>query len=217
MRRCHLCSFPGALGDAPLSLTFDLRRHMKTPQIMQLITALVAVTAGRVEGAELGFYERFTSLVQTNGYGPDLTNTTLLLLKTKQVGELAGVKLGMGMSAAVEKWGKPRFFSGCRAGCPVLMFGHGSMAFIGDSVVRVSISPNMVPGLCFEGGLTATNTPTEFARVLGVPTPGPAQWALDVDCPAGVLVLRWTHFKAGGWQLGWLSLEQPESARDRGP
>jgi len=59
----------------------------------------------------------------------------------------------------------------------------------------------MVPGLRFEGGLTATNTPTEFAQVLGVPAPGPARWDLDVDCPAGVMVLRWSHFKPGGWQL----------------
>ena len=188
---------------------------MRTLLMILLLGAVLGVAASRGNGAEFDYYERFASLTQTNRFGPALTNATLSLTRIKQNGEIAGVKLGSGMSEAVERWGKPRnMYAECGGG-PVLMFGHGSMAFKGDKVVRVSISPNTVPGLRFEGGLTATNTPAQFAKALGVPDPGPGPWALYVDCPYGVVELRWSHFAVGGWQLGWLSLGPSGSAQTK--
>ncbi len=185
---------------------------MRTLATILLLGALVGFASSRGNAAEFNFYERFASLTQTNLFGPDLTNATLSLAKIMQNGEIAGVKLGSGMSEAVERWGKPRNLYAQCGGGPVLIFGHGSVAFRGDKAVRVSISPNTVPGLRFDGGLTATNTPAQFAKALGVPDPGPAPWALYVDCPYGVIELRWTHFAVGGWQLAWLSIGPPESA-----
>ncbi len=188
---------------------------MRTLFAIVLLGALLGFIAFSVNAAEVDFYERFASLTQTNRWGPDLTNATLSLTEIRQRGKIAGVKLGSGMSEAVEKWGKPRNLYAQCGGGPVLMFGHGSLAFRGDKVVRVSLSPNTVPGLRFEGGLTATNTPAEFAKALGVPDPGPAPWALYVDSPHGVMELRWTHFAVGGWQLGWLSLGSQEPAETK--
>jgi hypothetical protein len=193
----------------------DERTDMRTFRTILLLGAAVGFAASRVDGAETDFYERFASLTQTNHFRPDLTNATLSLTKIKQSGEIAGVKLGSGMSQAVERWGKPRNMITQCAGGPILNFGHGTLAFRGDRVVRVSISPNTVPGLVFDGGLTATNTPAQFARALGVPDPGPAPWALYVDCPYGIMELRWSHFAVGGWQLGWLSLGPPEPAQTK--
>jgi hypothetical protein len=188
---------------------------MTTRIVIRIIGAVTGLALCAAHGADPDFYGRFTSLIQTNHFGPELTNATLSLTKMKQSGEIASVKLGSGMSEAVEKWGKPRnMYASCGDG-PLLMFGHGSMAFRGDKVVRISISPNTVPGLRFEGGLTATNTPAEFARVLGVPDPDPAPWALYVDCPCGVLELHWSHFAVGGWLLSSLSLAPPESTPDK--
>jgi hypothetical protein len=187
---------------------------MKTRWI-QVIAALVGFTVSAVGGAEFDFYERFTSLIQTNRWGPDLTNATLSVIKIKQSGEIAGVKLGSRMSEAVERWGKPRNIYAHCGGGPILMFGHGSMAFRGDRVVRVSLAPDTVPGLRFEHGLMATNTPAQFARVLGVPDPGPAPWALYVDCPYGVMELRWSHFAVGGWHLSSISLGPAEAVQDK--
>jgi len=190
---------------------------MKTRLMIRIIGALAAVGLCAAHGADQDFYELFSSLIQTNHFGPNLTNATLSLINMKQSSEIAGVKLGSGMSEAVEQWGKPRNLYAQCGGGPVLMFGHGTLAFKGDKVVRVSISPNTVPGLRFEGGLTPTNTPAQFAKVLGVPDPGPAPWALYVDCPYGVMELRWSHFAIGGWQLGWLSLgpSEPEQTKSR--
>jgi hypothetical protein len=191
--------------------------RMKTSMLIQVVAALAGLNLCAAQGAEFDFYERFTSLFQTNRFAPDLTNATLSLAKIKESGEIAGVKLGNGMSEAVEKWGKPcNIYAYCGGG-PVLMFGHGSMAFRGDQVARVSISPNTVPGLRFEGGLTATNTPAQFARVLGLPAPGPARWELSTDCAGGVLELRWSHFAVGGWQLSWLNLGPAESSQGKTP
>ncbi len=197
--------------------SFDERINMRTLLTILLLGAVLGFAATGVNGAESDYYERFASLIQTNSFGPNLTNATLSLINMKQSSEIAGVKLGSGMSEAVEKWGKPRNLYAQCGGGPVLMFGHGTLAFKGDKVVRVSISPNTVPGLRFEGGLTATNTPAQFAKVLGVPDPGPAPWALYVDCPYGVMELRWSHFAIGGWQLGWLSLgpSEPEQTKSR--
>jgi hypothetical protein len=189
---------------------------MRTLLKILLLGATLEFAVFRVNAADFDFYERFASLTQTNRFGPDLTNATLSLTKIRQNGEIAGVKLGSGMSEAVEKWGKPRNLYAQCGGGPVLMFGHGSMAFKSDKVVRVSISPNSVPGLRFEGGLTATNTPAQFAKALGVPDPGPAPWALYVDCSYAVMELRWSHFAVGGWQLSSLSLGPPDTAQDKG-
>src|SRR5580765_5396025 len=179
---------------------------MRTLLTILLLGAVPGFAETRVDGAESDFYERFASLTQTNSFGPNLTNEILSLGKMKQSGEIAGVSLGSRMTEAVQKWGKPRNMYAQCGGGPLLMFGHGTLAFKGDKVVRVSISPNTVPGLRFEGGLSATNTPAEFAKALGVPDPGPAPWALYVDCPYGEMELRWTHFAVGGWQLAWLSV-----------
>jgi len=187
---------------------------MKTP-LLRVLAALVGFAVCSVDGAEFDFYERFTSLIQTNRWGPDLTNAALSVVRMKQSGEIAGVKLGAKMSETVERWGTPRnIYANCGGG-PVLMFGHGSIAFRGDKVVRVSISPDTVPGLHFEGGLTATNTPAQFAHILGVPDSGPAPWALYVDCPYGVMELHWSHFAVGGWRLSLLSLGPPETVQDK--
>src|SRR5262249_55793974 len=158
------------------------------------------------QGAETDFCERFASLIQTNHFGPDLTNATLSLVKMKQSSEIAGVKLGSGMSQAVERGGKPPHLYPVFGGGPLPLVGHASLAFRGDKVVRISISPDPLPGLRFDRGLTATSTPAEFARVLAVPDPGPAPWALYVDCPYGVMELRWGHFAVGGWKLSSLTL-----------
>src|SRR4051812_32742848 len=124
---------------------------MRTLLRIPVIAAILLLAASRADAGEFDFYERFASLTQTNYFRPDLTNAILSLTKIMQKGEIAGVKLGSGMSEAVEKWGKPRNLYAQCGGGPVLMFGHGSMAFKGDKVVRVSISPNTLPGLRLEG------------------------------------------------------------------
>jgi hypothetical protein len=191
------------------------RIDMRSLLTILLISATLGLIAPRVNGAEFDFYERLASLTQTNCFGPDLTNATLSLSRMKQSGEIAGVKPGSGMSEAVQKWGKPRNMYALCGGGPLLMFGHGSLAFKGDKVVRIEIYPSTFPGLRFEGGLTVTNTPAQFAHALGVPEPGPAPWALYVDCPYGVMELRWSHSDVGGWQLSWLSLGPPEPAQTK--
>ena len=186
---------------------------MKPLLAIQLIVALVGFLPCGAEAAEFDFYGRFTSLIETNRFGPALTNSNLSLSNIAQSGEIAGVKLGTGMSAAVERWGKPRNFYASCGGGPSLMFGHGTLNFRGNKVVRVSISPNTIPGLRFESGLTATNTPAQFANVLGLPVPGPARWELTFESTNGVMELRWNHFAVGGWQLSWLSFGPPEIAQ----
>ena len=80
---------------------------MTTRFMIRIVGAFVGLGLYAAPGAESDFYERFTSLFQTNRFGPDLTNATLSLTKMKLSSEIAGVKLGSGMSEAVEKWGKP--------------------------------------------------------------------------------------------------------------
>jgi len=190
---------------------------MKTRVPIGLLALLFVSLAARMQGADFDFYERLTSLVDTNRFGPDLTNTTLSLAKLKQNGEIAGVKLGSSMSAAVQKWGKPRSFISSCGGGPVLSFGHGALGFRGDKVVRMSISPNTIPGLCFENGLTPTNTPAQFARTLGVPAPDPEHWLLTLESDTTTMELQWMHFATGGRQLGFLNLElhEPRQANSR--
>jgi hypothetical protein len=176
---------------------------------IQLVAITVTLLVFGADGAESDFYERFTSLIQTNRFGPALTNSTLSLARIRKSGEIAGVKLGTGMSAAVERWGKPRTFYASCGGGPLLAFGHGSLGFRGDKLVRIAISPNDIPGLSFESGLTATNSPTQFARVLGLSPPDPTQWYFTVESETGVLALRWTHMDEGVWRLDSLSIEAP--------
>ena len=99
--------------------------------------------------------------------------------------------------------------SSCGGG-PLLGFGNGSMAFRGNKVVQITISPNNIAGLHFENGLTATNTPAEFARVLGIPPPSLSVQRLSWRTESGELSLEWMQYAKVGWQLGTLRLESSE-------
>lgn len=183
---------------------------MSSLSIIPLLIISAGFLACRVGGAEFDFYERFSSLLETNSCGPNLTNRTLLLNNLRQNGDVAGVKIGTSMSAAVELWGKPRNFYASCGGGPVLMFGHGVLNFRGQQVVRMSIDPHNIPGVRFEKGLTATNTPLEFAQGLGWnAAPGPAQWYLITESESGRMELQWTHFAVDGWQLSSVTFEAP--------
>ena len=149
---------------------------MKPRHTIRLIAAMVGLLVCRAEAAELDYYQRFSSLIDTNrSGGPVLTNGMLSLSELKRRPEIVGVKLGMTMSAAVEHWGKPRNFYANDAGGPLLLFHHGALGFQGDKAVRIGIFTTTIPGLRFDGGLTVTNSPADFAKVLGLPAADPAQ------------------------------------------
>jgi len=190
---------------------------MKLRITIGLVAVLIGFLSRGSGAAEIDYYQRLASLFDTNHFGPPLTNGILLLSRLKQSGEIAGVRLGTGMSRAVELWGMPRSLMSNCGGGPILSFGHGALNFRGDKVIRISLFPNTIPGLRFEGGLTVTNTPAEFAKALGLPPPGPNEWYLAFDSKAGVIRLEWVGFAVGGWQLASLELKVPESARDQAP
>jgi hypothetical protein len=113
------------------------------------------------------------------------------------------------MSAAVELWGKPRSFFSSYGGGPQLAYGNGSLAFRGDKVVRITICPKDIPGLQFDKGLTATNTPAQFAKALGMATPTPDNVYLTVQSQRAVLTWQWCDY-SDGRKLLWLTVESPE-------
>jgi len=146
-----------------------------------LLMAAIGFLVWSCAAAEFDYYERFASLMDTNQFGTPLTNATLSLQRIKRGHDVAGVNLGTSMSTAVELWGKPRsFFSSCGGG-PQLAYGNGSLGFRGDKVVRITICPNNIPGLQFEGGLTAASPPAEFAKALGGAAPAPDEARLTVS------------------------------------
>ena len=171
--------------------------------------ALIGFLACAAGAAEFDFYERFISLIDTNRWGPPLTNATLILDTLKHGGGVAGVNLGTSMSDAVKLWGKPRsLFLSCGGG-PQLAFGNGSLGFRGDRVVRITICPKDIPGLHFGSSLTATNTPAQFAEALGVPAPCPDEVNLTLKSEKATLTWQWCDYSVGGRKLLWLTIESP--------
>ena len=183
---------------------------MKLYRKIHIIAAIASVLVIQTARAEPDFYTQFTSLIDTNRFGPPLTNSTLSVEKLRKGGEIAGVKLGTNMSAAVQLWGKPRiFFSSCGGG-PLLNFGHGYLSFRSDNVVRITIFPDKIPGLQFENGLTATNSPAEFAKTLGLAAPDSEQSWLNLKSETCIVSLQWQQFAADGLKLALLALESRE-------
>jgi hypothetical protein len=183
---------------------------MKLRPTIHLIAALIAFLACAAGAAESDFYERFISLIDTNRWGPPLTNATLNLEALKQGGGVAGVNVGTSMSDAVKLWGKPRsLFSSCGGG-PLLAFGNGSLAFRGDKVVRITICPKDIPGLQFGSGLTATNSPAHFAKALGLRVPNPDNVYLTIKSEKTTLTWQWCDYTVGGRKLLWLTIESPD-------
>jgi hypothetical protein len=190
---------------------------MKLYRKIQIIAAIAGVLVIQTARAEPDFYTQFTSLIDTNRFGPPLTNSTLSLEKLMKGGEIAGVKLGTHMSAVVQQWGKPRtFYSSCGGG-PLLAFGHGCLNFHGDKVVRITIFPDKIPGLKFENGLTATNSPAEFAMILGLAEPDAEQSWLILKSETCIVSLQWQPFAVGGLKLGNLALESRELSDPKNP
>lgn len=188
---------------------------MKCVPTIRLIAAMVGLVGFTVGAADSGYYERFASLIDTNrSGGPVLTNRMLSLNELRRRPEIAGVKLGTSMSAAVERWGKPWNFYAYSDGGPLLMFRHGALSFRGDKVVQIGIFTTMIPGLCFEGGLTITNTPADFARVLGLTAADPAQRSLVLKSDSAVIKLDWNYIPhLGERQLAGLVIEPPRDER----
>ena len=188
---------------------------MKPRHTIRLIAAMVGLLVCRAEAAELDYYQRFSSLIDTNrSGGPVLTNGMLSLSELKRRPEIVGVKLGMTMSAAVEHWGKPRNFYANDAGGPLLLFHHGALGFQGDKAVRIGIFTTTIPGLRFDGGLTVTNSPADFAKVLGLPAADPAQRSLVFKSESAVITLDWSYIPhLGERQLAGLVLEPPRDER----
>src|SRR5262245_48984390 len=85
------------------------------------VAALLNFLHVEATAVDTNFYQRFleasntakgwfiwdSTLVDTNNYGPVLTNRPLLYAKFSERGELAGIKLGMTMGEVVTAWGKP--------------------------------------------------------------------------------------------------------------
>ncbi len=185
---------------------------MKLRPTIHLGAAFIGFLAYAAGAAEFDFYERFTSLIDTNRWGPPLTNATLSLETLKQGRGVAGVNLGSNMSDAVQLWGKPRsLFSSCGGG-PQLAFGNGSLGFRGDKVVRITICPKDIPGLQFGSGLTATNSPAQFAKLLGLPVPSPDEVHLTIKSEKATLTWQWCDYTVGGRKLLWLTIESPDAS-----
>ncbi len=185
---------------------------MKPRPTIQLVVAFVGFLACRAGAAEYDFYERFISLIDTNRWGPPLTNATLSLETLRQGGGIAGVNLGTSMSDAVKLWGKPRsLFSSCGGG-PQLAFGNGSLGFRGDKVVRITICPKDIPGLRFGSALTPTNSPAQFAEALGLPVPSPDEVYLTLKSEKATLTWQWCDYTVGGRKLLWLTIESADAS-----
>jgi hypothetical protein len=183
---------------------------MKFSLTINLLAILLGFVSGPAQGEEFDFYQRFSSLIDTNRWGPPLTNATLRLESLRKGEGLAGVNLGTSMSDAVQLWGKPRsLFSSCGGG-PQLAFGNGSLGFRGDKVVRITICPKDIPGLQFEGGLNATNTPAQFANALGLAAPSSAELYLTLKSEKAALTWQWCDYTVGGRKLLWLTIESTE-------
>ena len=72
----------------------------------------------------------------------------------------------------------------------------------------------MIPGLGFDGGLTVTNSPADFAKVLGLPAADPAQRSLVFKSESAVITLEWSYIPhLGERQLASLLLEPPREER----
>ena len=157
-------------------------------QILLLATVTILVPGATAAGSD--FFERFTaasqskhgflsdgSLVQTNDYGPILTNAPISWAKLTTRGELSGVKLGMTMSEVVEALGKPqRLHTYCSIG-PVMgycyrtntVFGDFSLTICSNRVVRMEIRGEQAKYACFDNGLAGKMNPAQCESLLGAP------------------------------------------------
>ena len=91
-----------------------------------------------------------------------------------------------------------------------MAFGNGSLGFRGDKVVRITICPKDIPGLQFGSGLTATNSPAQFAKALGLRPPGPGEVFLTIKSEKATLSWQWCDYAVGARKLLWLTIESPD-------
>lgn len=162
---------------------------------------LSAVLVGNVFASDDSYYDRFlevsntqkgfisdVSLVDTNNIGPSLTNAPISYSAFAGNGELAGIKLGMGMSQVVAAWGKPpRFFTYCGLG-PRFWYGRSrnfgtiTLAFKEDRLAIIALELAPTKGVVFDNGVSGRTTDPEFERTLGAPAlryPRTRGWFFD--------------------------------------
>ena len=175
----HLCPGLPEPGRSPMQI--------RRPHFLWLtLAAVVALAASAVEP---DYHQRFsetlsngqtgfihgTDLVDTNNWGPSLTNATIAFAKFRD-GELGGIRLGMTMAEVVAAWGKPRSLcSHCRIG-PRFWYGDGpffgdlSLSFKGDRLVLIGICGGTAKHVTFDNGLSGHAGRSEYEKILGEPS-----------------------------------------------
>jgi hypothetical protein len=161
--------------------------------------------------AERAVAIRSPFFVDTNNAAPKLANLVVDLADTKENGRLGGVQLGMTMEQVVARWGKPKgIWSKCYGG-PLFCYTDVNVVFesSSNSVLKVFFLGKSASSPIFLGGLLASSSASDFARVLGAPSSreeredtGSSQ--LVYKTHAATLRLQFTDDT-----LSWLRLEQP--------
>jgi hypothetical protein len=109
----------------------------------------------------------FPMLVDTNNTGAKMTNAVLDVASLKRSGEVSGVRLGMTMQEAVDRWGKPRAgWTHCLHGLITFSYTKATLGFDGDRLETI----RFIPPATLAGGLSSKAQVEEFVRVLGEPT-----------------------------------------------
>jgi hypothetical protein len=109
----------------------------------------------------------FPMLVDTNNTRTKVTSAVLDLAGLKRSAEVSGVRLGMTMQEAVDRWGKPRAgWTRCLHGLITFSYTNVTLGFEGNRLEIIRLSP---PARLV-GGLSPQSPMGEFIRVLGAPT-----------------------------------------------
>jgi hypothetical protein len=154
---------------------------MRTNQLHCVGLALL-FSCIRCSAADLDFYHRFLSLVDTNDLraqgvtnallvdvnntAPKLTNSAISLQKLRTEGEVGNIRLGMTMEDVVVRWGKPIWLHPRCDGGHKFNFTDCSLVFVGNSLSKVRFRETAV----FDQGLSAQSNLKRWEQILGEPT-----------------------------------------------
>lgn len=149
----------------------------------------MALWVAQCSAADGRFYQRFLSilgtnqatkfaivspaLVDTNNTGFKLTNGVVSFSAMTNHGEVAGVRLGMGMEQVVATLGKPPvFWSTNRFGGPCFEYSDLTVVFelASNTVRRINLPDHSRKRIRFAEGVSGQATVDEWVRVMGEPS-----------------------------------------------
>ena len=144
------------------------------------------------------YYERFTSLIDTNNSNPGLPDSQIPFTELRN-GELFGVRLGMTLAEAVAVWGKPIQFTGSANGT-TFWFGLGkpSLRFRNGRLEVIWLRGSHLRALNFDNGLTGTVNVTDLRKLLPDYTEGRDDGFIEMETDGKILELDFSVFNESG-------------------